>query len=326
MIRSLTLTETGDGFVVASEVDPARAPAPFMPAFFVNALYTSKVEDPAWGVRFTDEGLPTVAIPALGKHALSATTIAQWGIAEYNRGRYDRAERAAHYLLSIQDDRGGFPLTFDHAYTQNGAVVGYDLKAPWLSAITQGNAISLLSRMYVYSRVQAYRDAALAALGPLNTDTTAGGVRGYLNGGVWFEETPDPRYPNHIFNGSVFALLGIGDAATLLNDPLANAMWLDGEASLRANINAHIVWAPFAPGAPGNLPDPWMIYDLPVNGVPAIPNYLQAGYAEVHSALIEEMAARTGHATYAGTAAALRASLAIYLQNAQSGATPAGVK
>ncbi len=302
MTRTITLQEIDGAFAVVSDASSVKAPPAFMPPRFDTFILV-----PSDSVQFDALGIPTVKIWSTGEWNRTPTTIAQWGLGHYARGDYDMARRAADWLVSAQRADGGFPLTFDHSIPG-----GYDLTAPWLSAITQGNAISLLSRLYVYCGFAAYRDAAIAALAPLDEPVATGGLKGSLNGDPWYEETPDPAYPNHIFNGSVFALLGIGDAAELLDDADALLMWNEGEASLRANINAHIVWAPLAPGAP-SLPDPWGVYDLQVNGVPTIPNYLTDFYMKLHCELIEEMAARTGHPTYTDTAAALRVSLANYV-------------
>lgn len=252
-------------------------------------------------VRFDTAGIPMVRpwSGIDGAFHYNPTTVAQWGLGGYARGDYALAQKACEWLVEWQHPNGGFPLTFRH--TVSGQ---YDLAPPWYSAISQGNAMSLLSRMYALTGNPLYRMAAKHALHLLDKPVAQGGLRSELNGGVWFEETPaDP--PNHIFNGSVFALLGIGDCAEHCG--YGSELWTEGEASLRANINAHIVWAPFHESAPSNLPDPWGVYDLR-----ATPNYLGRFYMQLHCELIEEMAARTGHATYSGTAAALRAALAAY--------------
>lgn len=244
-----------------------------------------------------------------GQFNQSPTTIAQWGLGAYARGDYSKAVKAANWLIQHQAPNGGFPLTFDHTNSPNDPNAGWHLTAPWYSAITQGNAISLLARVYSITDDYAYSDAAVRALEPLTKTVAQGGLQGELNGLVWFEETPDPNYPNHIFNGSVFALLGIRDLYEITGSWEALQLWQQGEASLRANINAHIVWAPLQDSS---LPDPWMIYDQQVNGFPNVPNYVTAFYAGIHIKLMREMAMRTGSAVYSETADAMTRSLDEY--------------
>lgn len=296
---------------LAADLAPERAPdqlargapAPFLPARFAGFRL-----DEGETVRVDEQGIPSVIIWSTGKFNQSPTTIAQWGLGAYARGDFKTARKAADWLLAHQSRNGGFPLTYNHAISG-----GYNLPAPWYSAITQGNAISLLTRMWKVDDDPTYLAAAKRALQLLQIPVADGGLQGRLNGSVWFELTPDPRYPNHIFNGSVFALLGIHDLATIGGDAEALELWQAGEASLRANLGTFLVRAPFHPEASADLPELWALYDLQVNGRPAVPNYLGEFYMQVHCELIEEMNARTGRQEYARLAQALRKSLSTYL-------------
>lgn len=287
------------------------------PAAFMPVRFQPFTLEPGPTVQFDEDGYPRVIAGSTGVFQTNPTTIAQWGLGAYARGEWDTAKKAADWLLAHQDAQGGFPLLFEHtnnpADTPAGA--GYHLTPPWHSAVTQGNSMSLLIRMWKVTGDIAYRVAAERALDVCDTLVADGGIQGTLNGKPWFEETPDPTYPNHILNGSVFCLLGIGDVATIAGNPKAIDLWTRGEDSLRSNINAHIVWHPLAAGAPSPLPDPWMVYDLQVNGFPVVPNYLTDFYGEVHCELFEEMATRTGQDTYRLTAQSLRASLTEYINN-----------
>lgn len=288
---SFTIDADANGFSVRTN-PPAFMPVRFLP-FDLS---------PGPNVQFDTNGIPSVIIWSTGQFNQSPTTIAQWGLGGYARSDFAKAQKACDWLVTHQSANGGFPLTFNHSIPN-----GYNLTAPWYSAITQGNAISLLVRMWKVTGNEAYKDAAVAGLGLLATPVVQGGLKSSLNGKVWFEETADPAYPNHIFNGSVFALLGIHDLFQFTGE--GEGLWLEGEDSLRSNINAHIVWQPHQVAG---YPDPWGTYDLQVNGVPSMPNYLSDFYMQLHCELLEEMAARTGHSTYSLTAASLRTSLAAY--------------
>src|SRR5690606_14212596 len=154
-------------------------------------------------VRVNDEGIPSVVVWSTGEFTQNPTTVAQWGLGAYARGDLTTARKASDWLLAHQSNNGGYPLIFDQSVP--GA---YRLLAPWYSAITQGNAISLLVRMWQVDDNPAYLDSAQKALRLLQIPVAEGGLQSSLSGGVWFEGTPDPAYPNHIFNISIFALLG----------------------------------------------------------------------------------------------------------------------
>lgn len=107
-------------------------------------------------------------------------------------------------------------------------------------------------------------------------------------------------------------MLGIHDLAIIGGDAEALALWQRGEESLRANIDAFLVRAPFHPKAPKGLPEEWALYDLQVDGMPAVPNYIGKFYMQVHCELLEEMAKRTSLQRYAQIAGACRKSLSSY--------------
>lgn len=238
--------------------------------------------------------------------------IAQWGLGAYARRDDIIAKKAADWLVAHQAENGGFPLTVNHDFPHPK---GYRLKAPWYSAVTQGNAMSLLSRLYKTTGDVRYRDAAVRALKLLTITVPDGGLVGTLNGRPWYEETPDPNFPNHIFNGSVFALLGAHDVWLYTGSELARQIWLAGKMSLRANLNAHIVWEPYQQAG---LPSPWMVYDLQVEGVPEIPTYVTDFYMKVHIQLLREMATRTNSIHYTEAADALQLSLDRYVAPMQT--------
>ncbi|MDW3681714.1 D-glucuronyl C5-epimerase family protein [Cupriavidus sp. CV2] len=265
------------------------------------------------GVQFDSDGIPHIKIWSTGEFNANPTSVAQWGLGAYARYFKNGAEiekarifKAADWLIATQSQNGGFPLQFDHNYPHPN---GYRLKAPWYSAVTQGNAISLLVRAYGESKDSKYRVAAGKALRVFTIPTTDGGLLGELNGMPWYEETPDPRDPNHIFNGFVFALLGINDYFLATGDRRALSLWSAGDASLRKNLDAFVVHA--AP-EDATLPMPWSIYDLQHRNFEKKPNYLTDFYMGIHIALLREMFKRTGYAKYLEVAEQWERSLGEY--------------
>jgi hypothetical protein len=267
-------------------------PAPLMPDRF--RLYSFGVSETS---RFDANGIPQIkpwSNPDTWHY--SPTVTAQWGLAAYVRADDATAIKAADWLVQHQDTNGGFPFFFNHA-----APGAWKLKAPWYSAISQGNAISLLVRVWIITGKSLYLDSAKNALLLLQTPVSHGGLQGTMRELPWFELTPDPNWPNHILNGHIFALLGIHDLAIIGGDANAAALWRIGESSLWTNLryvypNGWLLTRPFPLGVPNNIPDPWMVYDLPVNGsngTSNVPHYVTSYYMRVHLALLQEMTHRT---------------------------------
>ena len=312
LAASLVFLMTAGPFVDGSAGSIAPTPAgrvDGVPEAFMPARFAGYTLNPGDTVRVDEDGIPRVIIWSTGTFNYNPTTVAQWGLGAYARAEFETARKASDWLIQNQSANGGFPLTFDHAIPG-----GYSVTAPWYSAISQGNAISLLVRMWKVDRNPSYLRSAKRALRLLAVPVAAGGLQGELNGGIWFEMVADPRYPNHIFNGSVFALLGVHDLAVIGDDAEAQALWRAGEASLRANLSAFTVRAPFHPDAPPGLPDRWALYDLQVNGFPAVPNYIGESYMLVQCELMDEMARRTHYQDYAQLAKIWRHSLTLHTE------------
>lgn len=156
--------------------------------------------------------------------------LAQWGLGCYERylaGEDERwlagARAGAEILLSDQADDGGWVHRFDYGHT-------FPLKAPWLSAMAQGEGASLLARLHVETGEERYAEAALRALRPYSA------ISAPLGGGRFPEEYPtDP--PSHVLNGGIFALWGLHDVGAVLGDGAARRDFEAGVDALAADLH-----------------------------------------------------------------------------------------
>jgi len=107
---------------------------------------------------------------------------------------------------------------------RDGLVWEYDfdwghLRAPWISCMAQGEALSVLTRAFLLTGDHKYADTAEKAIKILCVRVEDGGVLGaYEDGSPCLEEYPHPDRQSHVLNGFIFALLGIYDFITLLCD------------------------------------------------------------------------------------------------------------
>ena len=108
-------------------------------------------------------------------------TIAQYGLEQYsnyietsNQEYYEKAKIQADYLLKIQNQENG---KFYYNYDFKVGGTNQTMKAPWSSAMAQGQVISLFARMYYVSKDKAYLEAAQLAMKPLTIDVEDEGLR-----------------------------------------------------------------------------------------------------------------------------------------------------
>lgn len=87
-----------------------------------------------------------------------------------------------------------------------------DLQPGWLSAMSQGHGISLLSRAYYHSGGnKKYLRAAVNALKPFKVSSSQGGVLAKFMGKLnWYEEYPTTP-SSYVLNGFIYSLLGLYD-------------------------------------------------------------------------------------------------------------------
>ena len=163
--------------------------------------------------------------------------------AQFGLGCYERfvagdgnewLETAIAVADSLVDDQaadGGWPhlMPMPHSYW---------LRPPWLSAMAQGEAASLLVRAHHRTGEKRYATAAARALAPMRVPVTEGGVRAELDGGFFPEEYPsDP--PSFVLNGAIFAIWGCRDVAVGLGHEEAAALYEEGVDALAANIHRY---------------------------------------------------------------------------------------
>ena len=113
------------------------------------------------------------------------------------------------------------------------------LKAPWYSALAQGQGISLLVRSHAETGRDAYLDAAQRAFGAMMASIDAGGV-GFLDnaGNTWLEEyivTP----PTHVLNGFIWASWGVYDYFLASGDRNAEDLFGRTIETLKMNLSIY---------------------------------------------------------------------------------------
>lgn len=126
----------------------------------------------------------------------------------------------------------------------------YALKKPWLSALSQGQALSILARAYQETGNEQYLKTANKALRAFAVPVEEGGLVAKLNGGDFYEEYPS-RTPSYVLNGFIFALWGLWDLYLAGANLEAKERYEAGLKTLQDNLSLYELKFPV-----------WSRYDL----------------------------------------------------------------
>jgi heparosan-N-sulfate-glucuronate 5-epimerase len=205
-------------------------------------------------------------------------SIAQYGLycyGEYVAGHCELRQtclRQAQFLRRCQRPDGTF------AYWDTR--VKYAVRAPWISAMAQGEAASLFLRAYCLTSERSYLDAALLAAESLKTDVAASGVSFVRGNAIFFEEIAS-QTPVHILNGHLYAAFGLWELCRFgFSDPELQRVH-------ERAVQTLVRWLPLF-DAKG-----WTYYQLAINARGAR-YYAPMNYHQYHIAQMYVFEAMTG--------------------------------
>jgi len=155
----------------------------------------------------------------------------------------DQALADAHRLMDRRvESRGAwfFPYPFDFALHGNTADV---IRAPWYSAMAQGQALSLFSRLTTATTDPQWDVAVARTITSLSLGPTSDARVPFVswvdaNQRLWLEEyaqLPLARGDRTI-NGHMFAMFGLWDAVQLTADPEAERLFRGAAATMRRYV------------------------------------------------------------------------------------------
>lgn len=118
----------------------------------------------------------------------------------------------------------------------------YELKPGWISAMYQGQAISLFLRAYQFFGTEKYYEIAGKAFEFFKYDFSDGGVKRLDEKGfLWFEEYPTEK-PSFVLNGYIYTLFGIYDFYRVSKSEKAKNLYAECIATLENNLYKYDVW------------------------------------------------------------------------------------
>jgi hypothetical protein len=216
--------------------------------------------------------------------------IAQYGLGNYNLfrrsadpGRRKRFFLAADWLCSHLEQNAHGLAVWNHHFDWEYREM---LKAPWYSALAQGQGISALVRAYKESGDARYLHAAQSALESFHVPMAGGGVAFTdERGDQWFEEyIVSP--PTHILNGFIWASWGIYDYFIATGDSSARELFSRAVQTMLRNLDRYDMGF-------------WSLYEL--SGMP-LPMVASLFYHRLHVVQLRVMHRLTGEAEFARVA------------------------
>ena len=169
-------------------------------------------------------------IPLYQDKYYNLVQITQFGLTEFgyykNTGKKEHLEHAkkmCEWLVNNQEEETGYwtyRFEFPHRST------GYTLK-DWACAMGQGQAASLLTRMWRVDNDERYLMAAHNAFKMFDVPVAEGGLLAVFDGHPCYEEYPtDPSC--YTLNGMIFAIFGLYDYLQIRKDERIEKLWKDG--------------------------------------------------------------------------------------------------
>jgi heparosan-N-sulfate-glucuronate 5-epimerase len=208
--------------------------------------------------------------------------VAQWGLGNYNQFAATanleskrKFLRAADWLCAqLEQNRHGLWVwnhQFDWEYRNL-------LKAPWYSALAQGQGISLLVRAHQVTGKAMYSEVAGLAFESFRKNTSEGGVCFTdSDGDLWFEEyVVSP--PTHILNGCMWATWGVHDYLLATHDHAAVALFERAVQTLLHNLDRYDLGF-------------WSLYELSDTSLPMVASPY---YHQLHIVQLRVMHRLTG--------------------------------
>ena len=216
--------------------------------------------------------------------------IAQYGLGNYNlfRQRGDLERRKKFFLTAdwlrahLEQNSSGLAVWnhyFDWEYRDT-------LRAPWYSALAQGQGISVLVRAHKESGDERYLEAAERALASFFRPTHAGGVAFTDDrGDLWFEEyIVSP--PTHILNGFIWAGWGVYDYFLATSDRTVQELFSRAVETLLRNLDRYDLGF-------------WSLYEQSGTRLPMVASHF---YHQLHIVQLRIMRRLTGEDKFARVA------------------------
>ena len=150
--------------------------------------------------------------------------IIQYGLANHDRAMHGKGDREAEARFfecaqwteehAVDDPLGRF-VTWPYSFPLRTPPV----KPPWVSGMAQGQALSLLARLFVKTHSPRTADVARQAARSFCYSIPEGGVVSELRSGAFFIEEVAHEPAIQVLNGCLYGLFGLYEHLQVFDDP-----------------------------------------------------------------------------------------------------------
>jgi heparosan-N-sulfate-glucuronate 5-epimerase len=262
-----------------------NAPATGLGEYYM--VFAQKADYP--GV-FDPNGIPLLDYRGKIGPQYNPIAIAQYGLGNYNlflrdgeAARREKVVRVADWLAQhLEQNAQGLAVWnhhFDWEYRDT-------LRAPWYSALAQGQGISVLLRAHKLCGDSRYLEAAKLALEVFFRPVADGGVAFTdERGDLWFEEYIVAP-PTHILNGFIWAAWGVYDYFLATADDAARQLFARAVQTLVGNLDRYDLGF-------------WSLYEQSGTSLPMVASPF---YHQLHIVQLRVMHRLTGEEEFADVA------------------------
>ncbi|MEA4827039.1 MAG: D-glucuronyl C5-epimerase family protein [Clostridium sp.] len=187
--------------------------------------------------KFDEKNIPLLNYN--GKDEYFPVTIAQYALGNFdkyidtNDYKYFQvcSNCARWFVDNLQEIKPGV-----YGYINDYDNEVYGISKPWLSALGQGQAMSVLARCYSVEKKEEYLECCKKLLKSFIVKSKDKGVLAYLNGEMFYEEYPSAQ-PSFVLNGFIFSLWGLLDFYIVGNNEEAKKLYEIGLNTLKNNLH-----------------------------------------------------------------------------------------
>lgn len=149
-------------------------------------------------------------------------------VEENNPQDLEIAKKQADYLVEYQNKENG---ALYEVYEYDVYGTNEKMGEFWVSATTQGQALSLLSRMYNVTKEEKYKTACELALIPFTKSITENGICTNFFGYAYYEDFQTEK-PTYSLRGFLYSLLGLYDCYAISGNETAKQLYDEGIKTL----------------------------------------------------------------------------------------------
>lgn len=246
--------------------------------YYMRFVYKANYKGP-----FDEKGTPMLDYKGKIRKQYNPIAIAQYGLGNYNLYKKtknyiynEKFIQMANWLLNnIEKNKYGIFVwnhKFDWEYFQT-------LKAPWYSALAQGQGISLLMRAFIETKEDKYLLTANKAFEALIKEIKNGGTLFIDKNKNWWLEEYLVEPPSHVLNGFIWALWGVYDYFLVTKEKKAFNLYENCLKTLNENLYRYDIGY-------------WSLYDLSNNRLRTIASHF---YHNLHIVQLNIMYKLTGN-------------------------------